>query len=96
MKTLSESEILSNREATEIKKGNLYLKLYHGRRDPSENMEDRGDLGFNGPVFQVDSVRWTYGNLRVCIDDNLIDLQFFDDLIMYNGAYYSDVSIFLA
>ena len=77
--------------------GQLYLRLYHGRLDPKEDMEE---WGFQGPVFgPLSSVVLTYfSTIRIYgtndTDEVWIDTQ--KDMVMWEGKYYGDFEIFLA
>jgi hypothetical protein len=76
--------------------GKLYLRLSHGRKDPAEEMQG---WGFVGPTFgPLASVQQTY----------LCDIQLFgandeqqglatrEGLIIWDGSYYGDISVFVA
>jgi hypothetical protein len=76
--------------------GKLYLRLYHGRKDPAEEMEERG---FDGPTFgPLYSVVQTYTTaIRLYGDDNNeLWLDRHADMIAWDGAYYGDLCIFVA
>jgi hypothetical protein len=76
--------------------GKLYLQLYHGRKDPAEQMDD---WGFTGPTFGPLAyvVQTYFSTLRLHGDaDQELWLEQFDDMIVWNGAYYGDISIFIA
>lgn len=76
--------------------GKLYLRLYHGRKDPAEEMEERG---FEGPTFgPLNSVVQTYTTaIRLYGDDNHeLWLDRHDDMVVWDGAYYGDLCIFVA
>lgn len=46
----------------------MILDLYHGRKDPGEQLDD---WGFQGPVLRdVKQLQWTYGHLYVLFDTN--------------------------
>ena len=82
----------------------LYLELYHGRKDPEQNMED---WGFDGPIIgPLEHMTFTYMNvIRVFFknkaligkngfkseDDNWVIFQ--DDLLVFQGNYYGDFSL---
>ena len=74
--------------------GGVYLELFHGRTDPSQDMDD---LGTRGPVFgPLQFVHTTYNcEIKLGIpDDNADILSFHDDMVYYDGAYYGDWSVF--
>ena len=71
---------------------NLYLRLYHGRKDPKEDLEDWGS---EGPIFgSYTSIQITYeAHIKMHAPDHFDDLTWEDDLIYYDGIYYGDVGI---
>jgi hypothetical protein len=76
--------------------GKLYLQLYHGRTDPDQQMED---WGFVGPTFgPLSYVVQTYcTTLRLHGDPHHeLWLAHHDDMVVWGGAYYGDMSIFVA
>lgn len=71
----------------------VYLRLFHGRMTPHE---DLNGWGFEGPIFgPIDSVHMTYLS-TISIgedpDDNLVIESEFG-LIRYSGSLYGDMSI---
>jgi hypothetical protein len=70
----------------------MKITLYHGRIDPTEGMEN---WGFIGETFLVDDVVMTYmSGLRLFVNDEWIgDIQPFEDMLYYAGAFYGDVEI---
>ena len=76
--------------------GKLYLQLYHGRKDPAEQMDD---WGFTGPAFgPLTCVVQTYCTTLRLHGDVHQELWFehCDDMVFWDGAYYGDMSIFIA
>lgn len=75
----------------------LMLKLFHGRNDPAEQMDD---WGFEGPIFgPMTYVHGTYNaNLKFSLagiggpEDHM--LWFHEDMVVYQGKYYGDWSVF--
>ena len=68
----------------------LSVKLFHGRNDPDEDMDD---WGFDGPCLgPIEGVRLTYGNVALLVDDR-IELPMVDYVILYDGKYYGDAAI---
>lgn len=70
----------------------LYFNLFHGRKDPDEDLET---WGFNGPTFEVTGLQGTYTS---SIKLNLVGghsemLWYKDDLVYYDGCYYGDWSL---
>ena len=70
----------------------LYLRLYHGRNDPQEDLEDWGS---EGPVFgPYESIQITYeSHIKMHSDSGFDDLAWQEDLVFYDGIYYGDVEI---
>ena len=76
--------------------GKLYLQLYHGRSEPDQQMDD---WGFTGPTFGPLAyvVQTYFATLRLHGDaDQELWLKRCDDMIMWQGAYYGDMSVFIA
>jgi len=72
----------------------LYLRLFHGRKDPAQEMDD---WGADGPIFgPYRFVHTTYGAHVTCGLDNgeLHDLYTVEDMIFYDEVYYGDWSVF--
>lgn len=83
---------LSQKKAQE---GKQYLRLYHGRKDPKENLEDWGS---EGPTFgPYESIQVTYGShIKMHTGSGFDDLNWHEDLIYYDGIFYGDMEIFSA
>ena len=80
-----------------LAEGKLYLRLYHGRNDPAQEMED---WGFDGPTFgPLYSVVQTYIS-TIRLHGNGVDEELWldtrDDVIAWDGAYYGDLCVFVA
>lgn len=83
-------------EPLPLQAGKMYLKLFHGRKDPNQDMDDWGELG---PVFgPLLFFHTTYGS---CLkyqtesgQNGMFDL--YEDMICYAGTYYGDWSVFYA
>lgn len=78
-------------------KGGVYLYLFHGRKDPNEQMDDWGE---QGPILgPLDYFHTTYSsNPKIAWSENgrevgnaMLDLV--DDMIFYDGMYYGDWSV---
>ena len=72
----------------------LYIRLFHGRSDPEQDMDDWGS---DGPVFgPCQFVHTTYSSLvRLGSGDGSCDELFtVEDMLYYDGVYYGDWSIF--
>jgi hypothetical protein len=77
--------------------GQMYLRLYHGRTDPDEQMDD---WGFVGPTFgplacYVHTYCCTFRMHSECSTEE-IWLDKFDDMIRWDGRFYGDMEIFIA
>jgi hypothetical protein len=69
------------------------LELFHGRKEPTEQLEN---WGFRGPVFLVDYVHVTYlTDIKLGVPEPAGDgdLRYVDDVVYYDGAYYGDWSV---
>ena len=80
---------------TEEKKTGVYVRLFHGRLDPNENMND---WGFDGPLLgPFESVHFTYKWHVRCLplssQEKEVEFEFNDDLLFYDGKYYGDFEI---
>jgi hypothetical protein len=70
----------------------LSVRLFHGRRHPSEALDD---WGFDGPCLgPFFGVQLTYGSVAVFAEQQeRISLARVDDLLFYDGGYFGDLSI---
>ena len=74
----------------------LYLKLFHGRANLSEEMDGWGS---DGPIFgPLAYVHTTYGDTVHIGDDvgDLGDLFLVEECLYYDGIYYGDWSAFVS
>lgn len=74
----------------------IAIQLFHGRRSPSEEIDN---WGTQGPVFLVDYVHVTYrSDIKLGIPQPAGDgdLRFHEDLVFYDEIYYGDWSVFPA
>ena len=72
----------------------LYLKLFHGRNDPAEDMDD---WGFDGPVFgpyQSIHTTYTYHLKMNRTNGGMDELRIVEDVIFYDNKYYGDWSVY--
>ena len=80
-----------------LTKGRLYLRLYHGRTDPNQQLED---WGFNGPTFgPLNSVVVTYlSTIRIHSQrhHDALWLDTSDGMVLWQGNYYGDFEVFVA
>jgi len=75
----------------------VYIELFHGRRDPTQDMDDWGE---RGPI--LGPFRWIHTTYAGTIhlgnedapDDSVGDLHVDGDMVYYDGAWYGDWSVF--
>ena len=72
----------------------MYIELFHGRTEPSEDMDDWGEPG---PIFGP--LRFVQGTYACNLKFDFLDgdggwLVYVDDCIYYDGKYYGDFSVF--
>ena len=75
----------------------VYIELFHGRRDPDQDMDDWGD---RGPI--LGPFRWVHTTYAGTIHlgnqdvpgDAIGDLRVDGDMVYYDGAWYGDWSVF--
>jgi hypothetical protein len=79
-----------------LQPGRLYLHLSHGRTDPAEQLNDWGfpDPTF-GPLARVQQTDAAAGRL-FGHDNAELWLSVCDDLVVWDGAYFGDVAVFVA
>lgn len=80
----------------------MYLKLFHGRMDPDQDMEDWGfDGGYIGPLQYA---HMTYmSDLKLAMEgfgssrarEYYFTLTTHDDMLVFDGAYFGDWSLFM-
>jgi hypothetical protein len=84
----------------------LYIKLFHGRVHPNEDLED---WGFGGPALgPLDCVCSTYGTFRYIYENSALgvgnafalgddreenDLNYTGDLVAHGGFFYGDFTV---
>lgn len=77
--------------------GRLYLRLYHGRDHPDQEMDD---WGFQGPVFgPLTHVVMTYlQTIRIngVHPDEELWIDTTRDLVQWEGKYYGDFELLVA
>ncbi|MDD5458639.1 MAG: hypothetical protein PHF37_04540 [Phycisphaerae bacterium] len=72
----------------------IYIRLFHGRTDPEQQMDDWGS---DGPVFgPYEFAHTTYGwDIKLGKPDgNCDELFLYEDMVYYENVYYGDWSIF--
>lgn len=72
----------------------VYIRLFHGRIDPEQSMDDWGS---DGPVFGPYKFAHTTYSSTLKLgrsDEDCHELYLYEDMPYYNGVYYGDWSIF--
>ena len=73
----------------------LYIRLFHGRTIPDQEMDDWGS---NGPIFgPYEFAHTTYAwDIKLKKPDGNCDELYIheEDMVYYDGVYYGDWSIF--
>ena len=72
----------------------LYIRLFHGRCNPNQQMDD---WGTDGPVFGPYEFAHTTYACSVKLgkqNGNCDELYIYEDMVYYDGVYYGDWSIF--
>jgi len=84
-------------KGTPLVPGKMYLRLYHGRTDPAQEMDDWGSPG---PTFgPLSSYVHTYCcNFRIHAEYGTQEvwLEKHDDMIKWDGCFYGDMEVFVA
>jgi hypothetical protein len=84
-------------KGTPLLPGKMYLRLYHGRTDPAQEMDE---WGFVGPTFgPLSCYVHTYcSTFRIHgeFGTHEVWLEKHDDLIAWNGCFYGDMEVFIA
>jgi hypothetical protein len=84
-------------KGTPLVPGKMYLRLYHGRNDPGQEMDD---WGFDGPTFgPLSCYVHTYCS-TFCIhgdgSTSEVWLETHGDMIRWDGCFYGDMEVFVA
>lgn len=72
----------------------IYIRLFHGRTDPDQEMDDWGS---DGPIFgPYEFAHTTYAwDIKLGTPNgNCDELYAHEDMMYYDGVYYGDWSIF--
>jgi hypothetical protein len=84
-------------KGTRLVPGKMYLRLYHGRIDPDQQLDD---WGYVGPTFGPLScyVRTYCSTFRIFgeNDSEEIWLERHEDMIRWDGCFYGDMEVFVA
>jgi hypothetical protein len=82
---------------TSLVPGKMYLRLFHGRTDPAQKMDD---WGFAGPTF---GPLTCYVHTYCCTfrlygesDHHELWLEKYGDMIRWGNAYFGDMEVFIA
>ncbi|KKN98543.1 hypothetical protein LCGC14_0146540 [marine sediment metagenome] len=83
---------IKGEDAPAQKSESVYLELYHGRSDPTQDMDD---WGTQGPVLgPFKCIITTYMFTIRCMRDDTAEkelwLDVHGDMLLYNGVYYGD------
>lgn len=72
----------------------VYLELFHGRRSPTEELDDWGSQGpILGPLAYVHTTYATDVKIETCNGvDGVFRIE--NDVLFYDGMYYGDWSVF--
>lgn len=88
---------LVNPTGKRLRKGKVYLRLYHGRNDPDQDMDE---WGFEGPTFgPLSAVVMTYlATIRIYGHNTSHELwlETTSDMVHWQGKYFGDFEIFVA
>lgn len=84
-------------QGTALIPSKMYLRLFHGRTDPNQDMED---WGFTGPTFgPLSSYTHTYcSTFRAYSEQDTSEvwLDTHGDMIRWDGCFYGDLDVFIA
>lgn len=84
-------------KGTPLQPGKMYVRLYHGRTNPDQEMDD---WGFDGPTFgPLSCYVHTYcSTFRIHgeSDASEVWLETHDDMIRWAGSFFGDLEVFLA
>lgn len=72
----------------------IYIRLFHGRTDPNQEMDDWGS---EGPIFgPYEFSHTTYAwNIKLGKSDgNCDELYTHEDMVYYDSVYYGDWTVF--
>jgi hypothetical protein len=77
--------------------GKMYLRLYHGRTDPDQKMDDWGS---DGPTFGplISCVQTYCTGFRIFGEsgDDEIWIRTRGDMVLWDACYYGDMELFVA
>lgn len=74
-----------------------YISLFHGRKDPNQDLEGWGE---QGPIIGPINISWTYGDIKIhpanWQDDTFTSLPVVEHMVKLYGMYYGDFEILTA
>jgi hypothetical protein len=75
----------------------MYLRLYHGRIDPAQEMDN---WGFVGPTFgplsrYIQTYSCTF-RIHGVAGTSELWLEKYDDMVHWDGCFYGDTAVFIA
>jgi hypothetical protein len=70
----------------------VYMELFHGRKDPNQEMDDWGEPG---PILECQYVHTTYSHDIKIGDNSPAELLIRHGMIYYGGLWYGDWSVFV-
>jgi hypothetical protein len=77
--------------------GKMYLRLYHGRTDPGQEMDDWGIVGPTfGPLSCYVHTYCCTFRIHGDSDASEVWLEKHDDMIRWDGCFYGDMEVFIA
>ncbi len=75
----------------------MYLRLYHGRTDPAQEMDGWGAEGPTfGPLSCYVHTYCTTFRIHGDCSTSEVWLERYDDMIRWDGCFYGDMEVFLA
>jgi hypothetical protein len=85
--------LIGNQSKVSEPKPAMYLRLFHGRRNPDENLNDWGlDGPVIGPCVAITSTYAAHVRLHD-ENDNELWLEYQGDLLAFDSIYYGDFAI---
>src|SRR5215211_4216609 len=75
---------------TDLKKSGVYVRLFNGRSDPGEQLDD---WGADGPVLGPFKFTHTVWASEINLGDDGESLKIVDSTVFYGGTYYADFSV---
>jgi len=76
--------------------GKLYLRLYHGRNDPEQQMDEWDLSARHSAHSPATSTRIAALSVFMVNDTSELWLNTHDDMIRWDGCFYGDMEAFIA